>query len=241
MMAVQLNRSPDTPSTAGRARTGWTPGRVVSVLIGGVLALSSIGLITAGGYAWNAASGNGGWLNLGHAAYATESYAVVTEPEDWGSETYLLGDVEKVRIRVTPADATTPVFLGMGRPDDVERYLSGIAHVVAHDASGNDVAYTEHDGQAPAGPPAGAIPWTAQSLGAGVQTLEFAAKAQHGDRVLVAMNADGSPVVNGKVESLVTQPSLSWIAGGMLAGGVAAGAGAAFLLVRPVWRASGRR
>ena len=48
---------------------------------------------------------HGGWLDLGHATYATDSYAVVTDPEVWGTATYAVGAVDKVRISVTPSDA----------------------------------------------------------------------------------------------------------------------------------------
>jgi hypothetical protein len=113
--------------------------------------------------------------------------------------------------------------------------------VTAHGAPGYRVTYTRHDGQAPATPPAHAIPWTAQATGTGTQTLEFDAQQQRGDRVAVVMNADGSRSVSGRAESAVTQPSLPWIATGLLAGGVALGAGTAVLIVKPVRRVRGRR
>jgi hypothetical protein len=55
------------------------------------------------------------------------------------------------------------------------------------------------------------------------------------------MNADGSGWLRGRAESAVTQPSLVWIAGGLLAGGVVLAVGAAVLIVTPVRRARGRR
>jgi hypothetical protein len=55
------------------------------------------------------------------------------------------------------------------------------------------------------------------------------------------MNADGSRSVSGRAESGVTQPSLPSIASGLLAGGVALGAGAVLLIVKPVRRVKGRR
>jgi hypothetical protein len=74
-------------------------GRAVSVLTGGLLVLCSLGLIAVGGFLLSAATSNGGWLALGHGTYATDSYAVATDPEDWGTATYALGAVGKVRIR----------------------------------------------------------------------------------------------------------------------------------------------
>jgi len=133
-MRATLDRYPNTPTGFGRERAEWTLGRVASVLTGGVLALCSLGLIAVGGYLLSAATSNGGWLALGHGTYQTGSYAVAADPEDWGTATYALGVVDKVRIRVTPSDATTPVFVGMARPDDVQRYLGGVEHVTAHEA-----------------------------------------------------------------------------------------------------------
>jgi hypothetical protein len=240
-MQATLSRNPDTPADFRPERAGWTLGRIASVLAGVVLALCSLGLLAAGGYMLSAATSHGGWLDLGHATYATDSYAVVTDSEDWGTATYAVGAVDKVRISVTPSDATTRVFVGLARPDDVERYLNGVAYVTAHGAPGSSVTYTRHDGQAPAITPARAVPWTVQATGTGTQTLEFDAQVQHGDQVAVVMNADGSRSVRGNAESAVTQPSLTWIAGGLLAGAVALGAGAVLLIVKPFRRVAERR
>jgi hypothetical protein len=240
-MRATLNRNPDTTAGFGQARAGWTLGRVVSVLTGGLLALCSLGLIAAGGYLLSAATSNGGWLTLGHGSYQTGSYAVATDPEDWGTTTYALGAVDKVRIRVTPSDPATPVFVGMARPADLERYLRGVVYVTAHGASGYRVTYTQHPGQAPVTPPAHAVPWTVQATGTGTQTLQFDAQQQRGDQVVVVMNADGSRSLSGRAESAVTQPSLAWIASGLLAGAVVLGVGAALLIVMPVRRVRGRR
>lgn len=232
--------TPDMPANAGQARAGWTPGRIVSVVAGGVLILGALGLLVAGGLLLSAATSNGGWLDLGHATFQTDSYAVITEPEDWGTQTYALDNVDKVRVRVTPQDATVPVFVGMARPDDVERYLRDVQYVTAHGESGYRVSYAQHDGHAPAAPPAEAVPWTVQSTGTGTQTLEFDAQEQRGDQVLVVMNADGSPSVSGTAESAATQPSLLWIASGLLIGGVILAVGAILLIVAPIRRARAR-
>jgi hypothetical protein len=129
----------------------------------------------------------------------------------------------------------------MARPDDVQHYLGGVEHVTAHEAPGYRVTYTQHPGQAPATPPAHAVPWTVQATGTGTQALEFDAQQLRGDQVAVVMNADGSRSVSGRAESAVTQPSLPWIAGGLLASAVALGVGAVLLIVKPVQRVRGRR
>jgi hypothetical protein len=80
-----------------------------------------------------------------------------------------------------------------------------------------------------------------RATGTGTQTVEFDARKVRGDQVAVVMNADGSRSVSGRAESGVTQPSLPSIASGLLAGGVALGAGAVLLIVKPVRRVKGRR
>jgi hypothetical protein len=240
-MTSTLDPTRGTPVGPARTRPGWTSGRVVAMLIGALLALCSLGLLAGGGYLLSAATGDDGWLALGHGAYRTDGYAVATDAEDWSTASYVLGTVDKVRIRVTPADAATPVFVGMARPADLERYLGGVQYVTAHGDPGNRVADARHDGRAPATPPADAIAWTMQVTGMGTQTLTFDAQQLRGDQVVVVMNADGSRSVTGQAESAVTQPSLTWIGSGLLAAGVVLGAGAVLLVAKPLRRVLGLR
>ncbi len=230
----------DTSSIAGGSRLSWTVGRILSVVTGTVFVLISLALITGGGYLASEAAGDGGWLALGHGEFQTETYAVVSEPNDWSTQTYVLENVKKVRIRVTPSDVSTPIFVGMARPEDVQRYLNDVKFATVHGGSNYHVTYTQHDGHAPATPPAQAIPWTVQTTGTGTQTLEFKAQEQKGGQVLVVMNADGSPSVSGKAESAATQPSVPWIAGGLLPIGIVIAVGSVLLIVMPIRRVRGR-
>lgn len=65
-MRTTPDRYADAPAGLDRMHTGWTLGRVVSVVTGGLLALCSLGLIVVGGYLLSVATTNGGWLALGH-------------------------------------------------------------------------------------------------------------------------------------------------------------------------------
>jgi hypothetical protein len=100
-MTSTLDPTLGTPAGPARTRSGWTSGRVVAMLIGALLALCSLGLLAGGGYLLSAATGDDGWLALGHGAYRTDGYAVATDAEDWSTASYVLGTVDKVRIRVT--------------------------------------------------------------------------------------------------------------------------------------------
>src|SRR5690349_8407322 len=127
-MKATLDHDLNMPATGGQFRTGWTLWRMTSLLLGSVLVLCSLALIVGGGYLLSAATSDAGWLKLGHGTYETDSYAVITEPEDWSTQTYALDNVKKVRVRVVPKDAATPVFVGMAKEGDVKRYLSDIQH-----------------------------------------------------------------------------------------------------------------
>jgi hypothetical protein len=211
------------------------------VIAGSVLGLCSLGLFAVGGIAVDGANSNGGYVELANGTYGTDSYALISEPYDWSTATYLMGSVEKVRIRVTPPDGATPAFVGLARPEALTDYLAGVAYTTGQPAPGYQVTYIEHGGRAPSTPPDRADVWTAQATGTGTLTLQFPAQAQSGDRILVGMNADGSPSVGGRVETAVTVPSLPWIAAAMLAGGVVLFAGSAVLIVKPLGGRGGRR
>lgn len=61
--------------------TGWTPGRIASVVAGSVLALSAAGLMTgAGGVFWAGQTHRqGGYVTTGAASYATGGYAITSD------------------------------------------------------------------------------------------------------------------------------------------------------------------
>ncbi|HEU0041978.1 MAG TPA: hypothetical protein VFQ15_06490 [Jiangellaceae bacterium] len=214
--------------------------RLLSMIAGSVLGICSLGLITVGGIAAAAANSDDGYVELARGTYGTDSYALITEPYDWSTATFLFGSVKEVRIRVTPPDGAAPAFVGLARPDALTDYLTGVDYTIGQQAPNYQVTYIEHGGRAPSTPPVRAEVWTAQATGTGTLTLQFPAQAQSGDRILVGMNADGSPSVEGRVETAVTVPSLTWIAAAMLGGGVALLAGSAVLIAKPLRGRRGR-
>ena len=226
----------------GGQRTGWTAGRIVAVVAGAVLVLCSLGLLGAGGTAlWaDTAARQGGYVDLGSATYASSGYAVASDTVElhaagggWDAARAFFGTV---RIRATSAVSTAPVFIGIARAGAASRYLAGVAHATVRGATGTSGWYTERGGTAPAVRPSRAFIWDAQATGSGTQTVVWPVRS--GDWTVVAMNADGSRPVSVRVNVAATLPALSWIAGGLLAGGVIALAAGVLLLVIPVRRAS---
>lgn len=214
------------PEARARARAGWTAGRVVSVVVGTVLALCSLGVLAGGGVL----AVGGVELGLGaHGRYHTPGYALVSDSANW--RTQLFGAVDSVRFRAA-ADGSKPIFVGVARPAAVRRYLHGVRYTTVHD-NGNTVP---HNGTAPTTPPGAATDWTAQTSGTGTQTLHW--NAHDGEQVLVAMNTDGSPSVSGRVvSSTVTLRAMPTLAAGVLTGGAILLAIAVALIVAPVRRA----
>jgi hypothetical protein len=194
----------------GRARAGWTAGRVASIVVGTTLALGSLAALGAGGVF----AVGGVQLDLGaHGHYHTPGYALVSDSANWRSQ--LLGAVDSVRLRVAP-EGTKPIFVGVAGPAAVRRYLHGVLYTTVHD-DGNSA---RHDGKAPRSAPGAAVDWTARSTGTGAQTLHW--NRDDGEQVLVAMNADGSASVSATVvSSTVTLRTMPALAAGLLTGGAA--------------------
>ena len=99
-------------------RAGWTAGRIVSALVGALLAVCSLGLLGAGGVAlWaSTTQRHGGGIDLGTWSYHSTGYAVTSTTADPYGATgglpaprSLLGTV---RIHATSGGAS-PVFVGV--------------------------------------------------------------------------------------------------------------------------------
>lgn len=227
--------------TGYRTASAWTGGRIVSVVIGAVLALISIGLLTTGAILlWaDQSQRTDGFLmvtgrQLTTSGYAVTSDVITLEPAaaDW--VTTSLG---KVRVQVTPADTARPVFLGIAPASAVESYLAGTRYATVTSFPGDHgVRYVQHLGNvSPAAPQSRQI-WAAQVSGTGTQTLTW--QARGGDWMFVVMNANGSPGVSVSADAGAMVPALTGIAVGLLIAGVVVLAGAVTLIVIPVRLAS---
>lgn len=235
---TEVLRGPNrVPSDGERTRSRWTRTRVLTVTVGSVLGLCSLGLIGLGAAAASVAAGNE-YVDLGaHGSYRTGSYALVSDSTNWSTQ--LFGLAHTARLEVAPAQGAKPIFVGTAKPDAVARYLADVGYTTIHKNTGN--TRTEHDGAAPAIASVTAIPWQAHASGAGTQTLRWDAQ-RAGDQTLVVMNADGSPNVRARVvSSAVTVDGLGWISTGMLIGGAVLLAGAITLIVVPGRRARRQR
>jgi hypothetical protein len=230
-----------TPPSEPRP-TGWTAGRIISVVAGAVLVLVSLGLLGGGGAAlWaQATQRHGGYVDLGTTTYRTAGYAVASETvslhagtRGWDAASALFGTV---RLRVTAPGGTGPVFIGIAPAGAAARYLAGVSYATVTGATGTGPVYIGHSGGPPAVPPGRAGIWSAHAAGTGTQALTWPVKS--GDWTVVAMNANGSRPVSVRVAAAATVPALPWAAAGLLIGGVLFLAGGAALIAIPLRRAS---
>ncbi|GAB3744076.1 hypothetical protein GCM10027598_78050 [Amycolatopsis oliviviridis] len=221
--------------------SGWTRGRIVSVVLGVVLGLTSMGLLTGGATAlWldRFARDADGYLTTA-VSYRTETFALASErirfaraADDSVPALGALGD-----LRLTAVDVTgKAVFIGIARSDAVRRYLAGTPYATVTDLSSG--AVITHEGPDSPGPPETRDIWKAQSSGLGTRTVSW--PDEPGDWTVVVMNADGSPVVDVRAEAGATVPMLSWYAWSLLLIGAAALAGAVAVVAVAVARVAQR-
>lgn len=212
--------APYSPPPSGQR--GWTAGRIVSLVVGSVLAVCSLGVLGVGATAWWADSArHGGYLDLGTNTYASNGYAVESAPIQlpgpaggWDPVRKFVGTV---RVRATGVSGTTPVFIGIAPAGAADRYLSGIARDTVSDFSGVHGVTAAHSGTAPSVPPTQAGIWVARATSPGTATLSW--RTTGGKWIAVAMNADGSRQVNVRVNVAAELPELAPIAAGLLIGG----------------------
>jgi len=140
--------------------------------------------------------------------------------------TSVVGDV---RIRATDTGGR-PVFVGIGRTADVERYLAATEYTTAGNVT--------HPGGGPAVLPGDAGVWVASTSGAGTQTVGW--PVLDGQWTAVVMNADGSRGVSVRADAGATAPALGWIALGLLLSGAVVLAGGVVLIGVAGHRASRR-
>jgi hypothetical protein len=235
-----LRRPEDTPGPPpARPGGGWTAGRVITVVLGSVLALISLGLLGGGGtLLWaDQALRDDGYVTTGTATYSTTGYALASERVNLGWGWLLTGLVGDVRLRGTSAVPGRPVFVAIGPAGRVAAYLSGTAYTtVTGTGTGGLVS---HYGTVKPAPPQTAGIWISQAAGTGTQTLRWTAQA--GDWMAVAMNPDGSARLTVRADAGVSAPGLFRLAVELIIGGVVAGALSAALVWVPVRLAAGAR
>lgn len=219
-------------SEAVSRSSGWTAGRIAAIVIGALFVLLSLALLGAGGTAlWaDRTQRDGGYVATDVHEFSTSGSALATVSTELGSAgigwLYAPGLLDTVRIRVTPASAGPPLFVGIGPSTDVDRYLAGVHHTVITE-------FWEEKTEAVAGGPPASAPgtqdfWVASSTGSGPRTVEW--EPTDGSWTVVVMNADGRPGIDMGADLGARMPAVLWIALGVLIAGVVFLAGGGLLI-----------
>jgi hypothetical protein len=185
-------------------------------VVGALFVLVGLGLLVAGSalaLVYGTQRDDDGFFTSGDHHLETVGYAITSEEIDLGAQTDReervidLGDLATVRITADP-EGETPVFIGIGREDDVSNYLQGVRHAEIVDVETGDrgVDLRSVRGGAPDTAPLDTDIWVASVDGSGTQTLEW--NPESGRYAAVIMNADGS---SGVVADASVGVKVDWL------------------------------
>ena len=233
---------------AGASPSGWTAGRIAALVSGSLLVLVSLALLGAGGTGiWaDLTQRDAGYVTTGTHEFSTSGWALASESTHLGSPgvgwLYAPGLLGKVRIRVVPLNTGEPLFVGIGRSSDVDRYLAGVNRTVISDFIGNKAQAV--GGGRPRSAPGAQHFWVASSVGSGPRTVNW--DPHGGSWTVVAMNANGRAGVGVRADLGARMPAVLWIAIGLAIGGAVFLTGGAILVTgairgRRAGRASNER
>jgi hypothetical protein len=215
---------------------------VIAVIVGAVLAFTSLGMLAAGGVLRLADDGirdSQGYLMSSSVAFRSPGYAATSPDVELRSGTALVDVPERWLGTVkVEADSRTGngVFIGIARTSDVVSYLDGVAHSTVQDPFGGDQTPNTDftDGGSPRRAPQDASFWVASARGQGQQTLTW--RAESGNWTLVVMNSEGTNPVAADVSAGATIPILGDIAIALLIAGLVGAAISAVILVAALSR-----
>jgi hypothetical protein len=215
-----------TPAIAPRVR----PSGVGAVAM--TLALSAVLLLSIGGalVATHLTQRDGhGYFTSSRFALAAPGYAITSRQLDLagGGHGNLARDAAQLsgtlRVSVASTDGK-PIFVGIARQPDADRYLDRVARDEVTDAAGAHTTAVTHPGNTPVGMPTDQRVWQASAAGAGSQTMTW--KIRPGRWTVAIMNADARKGVHADVRIGLKTKLFLWIGLALLAAGAIVGAAA---------------
>jgi hypothetical protein len=210
------------------------------IVAGTVLTLIALGAVALGAYGlWlHTTQRSDGYVMTSSERFSTGTYALATRSlhisSDVPSFLYGRGWLGDVRIRGESANPGRPLFIGIARKEDVDRYLAGVAHSDVVDVNANPFgttyrpSYRARAGGQPATPPARAKFWVASVAGRGSQALTWSVK--QGRWAVVVMRPDSSRGVSADLAAGAKLPALVWASLSLLVLGMVTLGGAAALI-----------
>ena len=233
------------PVPQSRPTETFTFGRVLQLVFGSLGLLAALAFITAGGaltWALETQRDSSGYFTTATQRLETSGHALASTSleVDSGWPDWALGDrFASVRISATNADDAKPLFIGIARTVDVNRYLTGVEHdqVANVQTDPFTVDYDRTRGGSPADPPAANRSWRTQASGTGTQTIVWPVEEGHWSAL--AMNSDGSRPVSVDVQFGARVPFLWWLVAGLFVfGGLSLLGGGALLYLGARMRVS---
>ena len=190
-------------------------GRIALIVTGALTALLASALLIGGAAALygEVKKDDDGYLTSKAHRFETGTRALATDnlDIDLGGADWLADDLGRVKIEAQSNDGK-PLFVGIARTSDVERYLHGVPHSIVHDVEDGPfdsfhADSTRHAGNRHPVAPEHADIWAVSSQGNGTQAADV--KFREGDWSVVVMNADGSLGVDADVSAGASVPFLN--------------------------------
>lgn len=208
--------------------------RIAAVAV--AVTAAALALAGAVALAGNALRDGAGYFESPTGTFTSESYAISMKSVDISDAPQWALDAGLEGVRVE-AHGDRPLFLGIARAADVQRYLRGTEHDDVSQLSYRpfQVDYDRAGGSAPSQAPGDESFWVESTGGRGNLVLDW--KPRPGNWRAVLMNADGSRGVTAELRFGARTSLLWWLGGGLLGLG-AAGAAVALLLRRQASRAT---
>jgi hypothetical protein len=202
-------------------QTRTSGAKVATTIAGALLALAGVAVAAVGGILLGLFGGDGTVASGSHPLSTSRAALVsdVADIDDISSVADIVGD-PRIRITAHSADAEEPLFVGIGRAAQVDRYLASVPKDVVTDFELDPFELTRkpRSGSRQPAPPADQDIWVASGTGTDSATLRW--KVRDGDYRLVLMNADGSRGVDAKGDVALTASHVPTIAWSMIGGGV---------------------
>jgi hypothetical protein len=214
--------------------------RIALTITGAIASLIAVALVAGGALAlWgDSLKDDDGYLRTDTERFTADTRALATDnlDVDLGDADFLANsdDLGKITVSAESRDGK-PVFVGIARTTDVERYLANVPYTTVNDIDTTPFRadYERHAGNRHPVSPEHAGIWQASSQGTDKQSIDW--EIDDGDYSVVVMNADGSLGVDADVSAGANIPfldELGWSAIGSGAFALILGIGLIALAVR---------
>jgi hypothetical protein len=170
-----------------------------------------------------------GYYTSSEFQLAAPGHAITSEQLDLagGAKSNLAKDATELsgslRVEAASADGK-PIFVGIARQSDADRYLGAVARDEVVDAAGAASRTVTRLGGAPAGAPADQHIWQTSASGTGTRTMTW--KIRPGRWTVAVMNADASRSVHANIRIGLKTTLFLWIGLALLAAALLVGGAA---------------